>query len=109
MSSRTAYIKTKQEILINKNFTVTFNTMVEHIENIKNEKNTDNKYVKYENLSYIFLTYNKNSAKFVIKMLNDNEDIDPTSHKMYSFEKAVENKSNTKYIIEILKDCQTNC
>ncbi|MCG3666100.1 hypothetical protein L5F09_10070 [Aliarcobacter butzleri] len=104
MSTRTAYIKTKQEILINKNFTVTFNTMVEHIENIKNEKNTDNKYVKYENLSYIFLTYTKNSAKFVIQMLNDDENIDPASLKIYSYEKASENKSNTKYIIEILKD-----
>jgi hypothetical protein len=98
------YIKTKQEISLNKNFSVTFNTMVEHIENIKNEKNIEYKYLMHENLRYIYLTYNKNSGKFVIKMSSEDKDADPTSYKIYSFEKAIENKSNTKYIIEILRD-----
>ena len=131
MAKRTSFINIKQEVSLhdsknrnklNKNFSVTFNTMVEHIEELYKldclgyEENSKYIYHKGEGYKFIYLTYNKNNGKYIIKMSNEGKDDDENKDKeeakndyeediqlkLYSFEYAKKNKSNTKTIVRIL-------
>lgn len=125
MATKKTYIKTKQEVILsdskdpkklNKNFSVTFNKMIEHIEEL-NKLNSDSfkgtvdsKYNNYKDrgYEYIYLTYNENNGRYIIKMSEENANINPLSEQIYSFENAKKDKSNTNKIVDLLEDDTEN-
>lgn len=103
MTRRTTYIKTRQEISINKNFSTSLNTMIENVENIEKynkEEITDNKYSVHngKRYEYITLTFNKNNGKYILEMLEKIDEQSNIDKIVYIKELAKQNKQDMQII-----------
>lgn len=104
MGRRTTYIKTKQEISLNKNFSLSVNQMIEHIENIdkfNRGEGLDEKYALFKGrkFEYITLEFNPNSGKHILAMKEEVPDLSYMETKLiYIREISIEKKKNTQLI-----------
>lgn len=100
MSRRTTYLKTKQEISLNKNFSTSLNTMIENLENIakyRKDKTIGKKYAMFEtkDFKYITLQFNKNNGKYLLEMRQERKDLSSDTKIIYIREYAQKNKQDT--------------